>query len=75
MFEGHWSTKYKEFIDANHTDPDKESIETDASDNAILRLTLTQEMLDALCTAQYWGGTFALLGDNVVCKKITLIKN
>lgn len=36
-------------------------------------LELTQEILDAALTQQYWGGAFLLNGDNIKCTKVTLL--
>ena len=38
-----------------------------------IKVTLTQAMLDAAFTQQWWGGTFVLNGDNVKVTKITLL--
>ena len=35
-------------------------------------LVLTQAMLDAAYTQQWWGGVFVLNGDNIKCTKITI---
>lgn len=81
--EGHWGPLYKLYMHSSHPEVSNkiESLGAEwveainSNDKAILQLTLTQEMLDAAYLEQWWGGVFVLNGDNVICTKVTLLKN
>lgn len=61
IVEGHWGAAYAVF--------NAENLNADG----VASLTLTQAILDAAYTQQYWGGTFILNGDgNVTLTKVTL---
>lgn len=61
IVEGHWGAEYATFT--------AESLNADGAAS----LTLTQEILDAAYTQQWWGGTFILNADgNVTLTKVTL---
>lgn len=61
MSRGHWGAEYAVF--------NAENLNADG----VASLTLTQAILDAAYTQQYWGGTFILNGDgNVTLTKVTL---
>lgn len=61
IVEGHWGPEYATF--------NAENLNADGAAS----LTLTQEILDAAYTQQWWGGTFILNGDgNVTLTKVTL---
>lgn len=71
IFEGHWGSKYLSVCSIGMGNP--ESTEYDlAANGGKIKLVLTQEILDAAFTQQWWGGTFVLNGDNVRVTKITL---
>lgn len=71
IFEGHWGSEYLSVCSIGMGNP--ESTEYDlAANGGKIKLVLTQEILDAAFTQQWWGGTFVLNGDNVRVTKITL---
>lgn len=74
VVEGHWGPTYGSFCNVGCADTeDGKFVEYDlASKGGKLTLTLTQEMLDAAITQQWWGGGFLLNGDNVKCTAVTL---
>lgn len=59
--EGHWGSLY---VDAGGYDI--------ADTNGAVDLVLTEEILQAAYTQQWWGGTFVVQGDNFILTKITL---
>lgn len=65
LSEGHWVTEYLNLSNSNWDL---------AAHGYSLDLVLTQEMLDAAYTIGYWGGTFVVIGDNLVLKAISLEK-
>lgn len=73
IVEGHWGPTYLSVCSmGNDTEDGKfEEYDLDANGGKIT-ITLTQAMLDAAYTQQWWGGVFLLNGDNIKCTKITL---
>lgn len=73
IYEGHWGPVYRSVCSVgNDTEDGKfEEYDLDANGGKVT-ITLTQAMLDAALTQQWWGGTFLLNGDNIKCTKITL---
>ena len=74
IVEGHWGPTYCSYCSVGNDTEGGKFTEYDLDANGgKLKVTLTQEMLDAAFTQQWWGGTFVLNGDNVKCTKITLL--
>lgn len=74
IVEGHWGPTYCSFCSVGNDTEGGKFTEYDLDANGgKLKVTLTQAMLDAAFTQQWWGGTFVLNGDNVKCTKITLL--
>ena len=74
IVEGHWGPTYKSICAVGADTEGGKFTEYDLDANGgKFGLTLTQEMLDAAFTQQWWGGTFILNGDNTKCTKITLL--
>lgn len=73
IIEGHWGPTYRSVCSVgNDTEDGKfEEYDLDANGGKVT-ITLTQAMLDAAYTQQWWGGVFLLNGDNIKCTKITL---
>ncbi len=73
IVEGHWGATYASYcgVGADTEDGKFEEIDLDANGGKI-SITITQSMLDAAYTQQWWGGVFVLNGDDVKCTKITL---
>ena len=63
IVEGHWGPTYAAF---KHDEWDL------AANNGAVSFKLTQEMLDAAFTTQYWGGVFIANGNHTVITKITV---
>ena len=73
IVEGHWGPTYASICSfGNDTEGGKFTEYDLAANSGKFGLTLTQEMLDAAYTQQWWGGVFVLNGDNVKCTKITI---
>ena len=73
IVEGHWGPTYASICSfGNDTEGGKFTEYDLAGNSGKFGLTLTQEMLDAAYTQQWWGGVFVLNGDNVKCTKITI---
>lgn len=73
IVEGHWGPTYLAVCASAENTGDGEFTPYDlAGNNGKVPLTLTQEMLDAALTQQWWGNTFLIQGNNVKCTKITL---
>ena len=64
VFEGHWGPQYAAFKPDTHGE--------EFSKNGCFSLTLTQAMVDAALTQQYWGGIFVVQGQNFILTKITV---
>ncbi len=74
IVEGHWGPTYCSYCSVGNDTEGGKFTEYDLDANGgKLKVTLTQEMLDAAFTQLWWGGTFVLNGDNVKCTKITLL--
>ena len=72
--EGHWGPAYARYCAIGADTEGGKFAEFDLDANGgKFGITLTQEMLDAAYTQQWWGGTFVLNGDDVRCTKITLL--
>ena len=69
IVEGHWGPTYMAI--AKTAVDEFEEYDLDANGGAI-KLTLTQTILDAAYTQQWWGGTFIVQGQNFVLTKITV---
>ena len=73
IIEGHWGATYMSLCAAGSDTEGGEFTEWDlASNGGTIQLELTQEILDAAFTQQWWGGTFVLNGDDLKVTKITL---
>ena len=73
IVEGHWGPTYASICSfGNDTEGGKFTEYDLAGNGGKFGLKLTQEMLDAAFTQQWWGGTFLLNGDNIKCTKITI---
>lgn len=73
ILEGHWGPSYGAWGAVGYDTENGKFAETDlAATGGKVTIFLTQAMLDAAYTQQWWGGTFILNGDNVKCTKITL---
>ena len=73
IVEGHWGPVYSSYCSVGNDTEDGTFTEYDLYLNGgKLKLELTQEILDAAYTQQWWGGTFVLSGDNLKVTKITL---
>ena len=74
IVEGHWGPTYCSFCSVGNDTEGGKFTEYDLDANGgKYKLTLTQAMLDAAFTQQWWGGTFVLNGDNVKVTKITIL--
>jgi len=74
IVEGHWGPTYCSYCAVGADTEGGKFTEYDlAASGGKLGVTLTQEMLDAAYTQQWWGGTFVLNGDNAKVTKITLL--
>ena len=74
IVEGHWGPTYKSICAVGADTEGGKFTEYDLDANGgKFGLTLTQEMLDAAFTQQWWGGTFILNGDNTKCTKVTIL--
>ena len=74
IVEGHWGPTYLSVCAFGADTESGKFTEYDLEGNGgKVGLTLTQEMIDAAFTQQWWGGTFILNGDNTKCTKITLL--
>ena len=71
ILEGHWGPSYSAWC-AVGSDTEGGKFEETSLADGYVTITLTQAMLDAAYTQQWWGGVFVLNGDNVKCTKITL---
>ena len=63
IVEGHWGPTYASFAYDNWDL---------AANNGAVSFQLTQEMLDAAYTVQYWGGVFIANGTRTIITKITV---
>ena len=72
IVEGHWGPTYSSICSiGNDTEGGKfTEIDLDAT-KGYITIEVTEEMLNAALTQQWWGGVFVLNGDNVVVDKVT----
>jgi len=73
IVEGHWGPVYALFTGTEDPE-DTEGFklwDLDAEGGCV-KLTLTQEILDAAYTQQYWGNTFIVQGTNFILTKVTV---
>ena len=75
IVEGHWTgVTYGAYCAFGRDTEGGKFTEYDlAANGGKVGITLTQEILDAAYTQQWWGGTFILNADNVKCTKITIL--
>lgn len=72
IVEGHWGPTYAAYAGIINADM-AEFTEYDFAGNGnCLKLTLTQAMLDAAYTQQWWGGTFIIQGQHFILTKVTV---
>ena len=72
IVEGHWGPTYASICSFGNDTEGGKFTEYDLDANkGYFNIVVTQEMLDAAFTQQWWGGVFVLNGDNVVVDRIT----
>ena len=72
IVEGHWGPTYASICSFGNDTEGGKFTEYDLDANkGYFSIEVTQEMLDAAFTQQWWGGVFVLNGDNVVVDRIT----
>lgn len=67
--EGHWSGTYASFAGYAHEEFQAWDL---ASNGGCVSIKLTQAMLDAAYTQQWWGNTFIVHGQNFILTKVTV---
>lgn len=73
IIEGHWGATYASFCAKGADTEDGKFTEWDLDANGgRVAITITQAMLDAAYTQQWWGGTFLANGDKCKITKITI---
>lgn len=73
VFEGHWGPNYAKWANFSPDDNDGTVQILDGAEGEVcLVLPLTQAMIDAAYTQQWWGGIFVVQGQNFVLKKVTV---
>lgn len=73
VFEGHWGPNYAKWANFSPEDNDGSVQILDGEEGEVcLVLPLTQAMIDAAYTQQWWGGIFVVQGQNFVLKKVTV---
>lgn len=73
IIEGHWGPTYASYCAVGSDTEGGKFTEIDlAANKGRVSIPVTQELLDAAYTQQWWGGTFLLNGDNVKCTKVTI---
>ena len=73
IVEGHWGPTYAAICSEGNDNGGEFTVYDLAGNDGKFGLELTQEILDAALTQQYWGGAFLLNGDNIKCTKVTLL--
>jgi len=73
IVEGHWGPTYAAICSEGNDNGGEFTVYDLAGNGGKFGLELTQEILDAALTQQYWGGAFLLNGDNIKCTKVTLL--
>ena len=72
IVEGHWGPTYAAICSEGNDNSGEFTVYDLAGNDGKYGLELTQEILDAALTQQWWGGAFLLNGDNIKCTKVTL---
>ena len=73
VVEGHWGPEYAAICSEGNDNGGEFTVYDLAGNGGKFGLELTQEILDAALTQQWWGGAFLLNGDNIKCTKVTLL--
>lgn len=73
IVEGHWGPTYAAICSDGNDNGGEFTPYDLAGNGGRYGLELTQEILDAALTQQWWGGAFLLNGDNIKCTKVTLL--
>ena len=73
IVEGHWGPTYAAICSEGNDNGGEFTPYDLAGNDGKYGLELTQEILDAALTQQWWGGAFLLNGDNIKCTKVTLL--
>lgn len=73
IVEGHWGPEYACICSEGNDNGGEFTVYDLAGNDGKFGLELTQEILDAALTQQWWGGAFLLNGDNIKCTKVTLL--
>ena len=73
IVEGHWGPTYAALCSEGNDNGGEFTVYDLAGNDGKFGLELTQEILDAALTQQWWGGAFLLNGDNIKCTKVTLL--
>ena len=69
IVEGHWGPTYMAVAEAAEGEFSGYDF---AGNGNCIKMTLTQAMLDAAYTQQWWGGTFIVQGQNFILTKVTV---
>lgn len=72
IVEGHWGPTYASFCSVGNDTEGGKFTEVDLA-GGYVSITVTQAMLDAFFTVQWWGGALLLNGDNVICSKVVSV--
>ncbi|MCQ2324733.1 MAG: leucine-rich repeat domain-containing protein [Paludibacteraceae bacterium] len=73
ILEGHWGSTYALICAPSIASTLGYNAYDLSANGGKYALALTQEMIDAALTPQWWGGTFLINGDGVVVTKLTLV--
>lgn len=73
IVEGHWGPTYAAICSEGNDNNGEFTPYDLAGNDGKFALELTQEILDAALTQQWWGGVFLLNGDNIKCTKLTIL--
>lgn len=71
FLEGHWGPQYWGGADPATPGDGMPAYDLEANGGCV-KITITQAMLDAAYTPQWWGGTFIIQGQNFILRKITV---
>lgn len=74
IVDGHWGGTFANYSNDENACAEQGRTYNDLS-TGYVTLELTQAILDQVCTAGGWGGTFIGNGDNTIITKIELVKN
>ena len=69
IVEGHWGPTYLAVAEVAEAEFSAYDF---AGNGNCIKMTLTQAMLDAAYTQQWWGGTFIVQGQNFILTKVTV---